>query len=284
MPTNGVVTAPSAVKPSHGLFSVADVDKHGQTDSHWIEGFYVESVACGTKAESLVLCDPAKNTIFDNTSGDTFYRVMGFNILETWACENSVGYKAIDRRKTVRDQLEAITEYAVEQELWLGNAAQQDDNTIPASRWLTAAEDVTPTPGTAVKPKVALALLEQAFAEANPGMQATIHITPLLATVLDESITRSDREPLMTSVGSKVAISRGGDGSEGPHSGGSATKHWIYITGPVHVDLGVDELITQSASEFVDPVTNKVSYVAERPAAVYFDGCAWFGVLADATL
>lgn len=286
MPFNGVVTADTADAPSYGLFSVADVQKRTTSETHWIDGFYVESALCGSKAEAITICAPAEDwsTIFDNTGADVFYHVTAFTILETYACENSIGINAIDRRLTVRDQLEAITEYAVEQELWLGTSAQLDDSPIPAERWLVGAQDATPTPGTAVKPRLALALVEQAFAAANPGVQATIHVTPLIASILGDGVLTPDGDTLYTTQGSKVAISRGGDGDSGPHSGGSASKHWIYATGPVHVDLGTDELITSSMSEIVNAVTNKVTYVAERPAAVYFDGCAWFGVLADATL
>jgi hypothetical protein len=286
MPDTGVVTAPKVDAPSYGLFSVADVQKRSQADSHWVDGFYVETAVCSSKAEAITICAPTSdwNTIFDNTGGSPFFHVAAFTILETYECENSIGINAIDRRKTVREQLEAISEFAVEQELWLGTSAQLDAGVIPADRWLTGATDATPTPGTAIKPRVALALVEQAFAEANPGIQATIHVTPLIAAILGDGVFTDEGGVLYTTQGSKVAISRGGDGDEGPHTGGSATKHWIYATGPVHVDLGADELITSSMSEIVNAVTNKVTYVAERPAAVYFDGCAWFGVLADATL
>lgn len=283
---DGVTTADDLVEPSYGLFSAARVQEHGDGDSHWVDGYFVESTACGINAQSMPLCTAAGGwtEIFDNSASGNFFHVAPFGILELFECENSIGYYAIDRRKTAVDHLEAVTEFAVEQELWLGTNAQQDTNPIPAERWLAAATDVTTTPGTALKPRLALALVEDAFYAANPGVQATIHMTPLIAAVLGDGVFTPDDGKLVTTGGSVVAINRSGNGAVGPVAGGGTTKHWIYATGPVHVDLGVEKLITSSASEIVNVETNTVTYAAERPAAVYFDGCAWFGVLADATL
>jgi hypothetical protein len=125
--------------------------------------------------------------------------------------------------------------------------------------------------------------VEQNFANNNPGVQATIHLTPLMAIALRNWI-KEDGGKLYTKAGSLVTINRAVSGTSGPQAGTAPTEIWIYATGPVHVDLGSDELITVSASEIVNSVTNKVTYAAERPAAVYFDGCSWFGALADATL
>lgn len=283
MAFNGVVTADSPVAPDYGLFSVARVQNRGSGDEHWVSGYSVETVLCGSSTQTFPVCAPANEWVDTFVGGaDQFFNVVPFAILETWACENSVGYNAVDRRATVVRQLKNSTEYAVERELWIGTNAQTDTNDIPAERWLANAQNVTQ--GGAVRAALALALVEQAFYENNPGVQATIHMTPLVAAVLNGQGLQEENDKIFTFNGSRVAISRGGIGEEGPAAGGSDTAHWVYATGPVHVDLGSDELITVSASEIVDAKTNKVAYVAERPAAVYFDGCSWFGALADATL
>lgn len=285
---NGVVKGDRLPEPSYGLFSVARVQKRGSSDEHWMDGYFVETDACGGHTQIIPQCTATDDEwieVIDNSDGAPFIHVVSFGILETFECENSIGFNAVDRRATAVDLLDRVSEFSVERELWLGDNAQTDSSPWPAERWLAGATDVTPTAGTAVKANLALALVEQAFAQANPGVQATIHVTPLIATILDsQGAFEKDGDRLFTPNGSLVAITRGGVGDEGPHSGGSDTNHWIYATGPVHVDLGSEELITTSASEIVNPVTNKITVVAERPAAVYFDGCAWFGALADATL
>jgi hypothetical protein len=286
MAYNGVVTADRLVDPSYGLFSVAKVVNHGARDEHWIGGFFVETETCGRITDLLPLCNSTDDTpvsLLDGSADSMFFHVVSFVILAKYECENSIGFNAIDRRATVVKQLKAVTEFSVEHELWGGDVAQQDANPIPAERYLANATDVTPTPGTAVAPLLALGLVEQDFANNNPGVQATVHLTPLMAIALRNWI-KEDGGKLYTKAGSLVTINRGHAGDTGPHTGGTATKNWIYATGPVHVDLGSDELITVSESEIVNSVTNKVTYAAERPAAVYFDGCSWFGALADATL
>ncbi len=284
MVSNGVYQAPDADAPLNGLFSVAEVVEHGSRDEHWIGGYTVESDICGTKIRTLPLCtatDTDAIDVFDNSDAERFFHVMGFGIIATIECNNSVGFNATDGRARVVEKVVDATEYAVEQEIWHGDIAQRDaDTQTTPSRWLTNATSVS---STGVKPKVALGLVESAFGRANPGVRATIHITPMIAAVLGNDLDERGGK-LYTSNGSMVAINRGGDGESGPAAGGSATKHWIYATGPVHVDLGNEELITVSPGDVVNSKTNAVIYAAERPAAVYFDGCEWFGALADATL
>lgn len=284
MVTNGVYPAPEAVAPKNGLFSVAEVVEHGSRDEHWIGGYTVESDICGTTIRTLPLCVATDTTavdVFDNSDGDRFFHVMGFGVIATIECINSIGFNAVDGRAKVVQKVVDATEYAVEKELWYGDIAQRDaDTQTEPSRWLMNATSVS---STGVKAKVALGLVEDAFARANPGVRATIHITPLIAAILGNDLDE-DNNKWYTSNGSLVAINRGGDGADGPAAGGSDTKHWIYATGPVHVDLGSEELITVSPADAVNSKTNAVIYAAERPAAVYFDGCEWFGALADATL
>lgn len=282
MASNGIVTAERPVAPAYGLFSVARVKNRGERDEHWIEGFTVETDTCGITVNTLPLCASTADwhEAVNNSDGSRFFHVPSFGILGTWECDNSIGINAVDRRATVVRQLELVTEFAVEQELWSGHLMQGDTDDFAGDRYLTQAERV----GTgAYKAKVALGLVEQAFAANNPGVQATIHITPLVLSIMDHTFDEKDGH-LITENGSLIYVNRGGDPDVGPASGGSETKHWIYATGPVYVELGSKELITTSASESVNAKTNQVRYTAERPAAVYFDGCSWYGALADATL
>lgn len=285
MAFNGVVEADSHEGPAYGLFSAATVKE--TNEPHWFLGFNVENDDCGYNLDGMPKCHPSNeyNSIFDNSSGDRFFYVAPFGILQTLECDNSVGIKSIDRGALAVKQLSNASEYAVEKELWDGLNAQDDDspNDNP-SRWLSAATDVTPTPGTAIKPLVALGLVEQSFANNNPGVRATIHLSPLMAAVLKNSFKEEDGVLYSKSTGSIVTVNHGSTGQVGPVAGSSATKHWIYATGPVHVMLGGEELITDSLSSAVDTEDNSTIFTAERPAAVWFEGCGWYGALADSTL
>lgn len=282
----GVFEAEKLPAPSYGLFSVADVDITGITNSKWLSGFFAESEACGYVTDIYPTCNSVADdpeTISDNSAGDLFSHIVGFGIHETFECDNTVGIKAVDRRAKILQKIDSISEFAVERELWEGLAAQQDDNPTPATKWLANATDLTASLGGPADPFVVLGVLETEFAQSNPGIQATVHMSPLIATVLKNSLKAVDGK-LYTKTGSLVAISRGGVPESGPSAGGDITIHWVYITGPVHVKLGSEELITSTYSEIVNSVNNSVIYAAERPAAVYFDGCVWYGALADATL
>lgn len=287
MPYNGIETADVTTAPSYGLFNVAEVHDRGASDSNWIAGFSVESTACVGTISAETLCQTSDAGLIDifDSSGDPYFNVVAFNIIETIKCNNSIGFNAVDYRAVALDKIKTISEYAVEAELWSGTAAQRDTQDEPANRWLTGATDVTPTAGTGVSPEIAVALVEQNFARNNPGIQATIHISPLIASLIETGFFDSKDGVLRTASGSLVTISRGGDGVTGPKSGsGGVLEHWVYATGPVHVEIGSEELITVSPAEIVNSKNNEVTYVAARPAAVYFDGCGWYGALADASL
>ena len=285
MPYNGIETADNTTAPFYGLFNVAEVHDRGASDSNWIAGFSVESSACVGTITAETLCQTSNTGLIEifEGSGEAYFNVVAFNIIETIKCGNSIGFNAIDYRAVAAEKVKSVSEYAVEAELWSGLAAQRDTQDEPASRWLAAATDVTPTSGTGVSPEVAVALVEQNFARNNPGIQATIHITPLIASMIESGFFDSKDGVLRTASGSLVTVSRGGDGVTGPEDGGDL-EHWVYATGPVHVEIGSEELITVSPAEIVNSKNNEVTYVAARPAAVYFDGCGWYGALADASL
>jgi hypothetical protein len=155
-----------------------------------------------------------------------------------------------------------------------------------------AATDVTggslDTGGAPVKPQVGIALLEQALASCGPGMQGVIHIPANLGATLigpnDEPI--SDSDPLHTINGNLIAVGNGYDG-RGPGETDPPDdwfRPWVYATGPVFVDLGPGELVTPEWGSAVDPRTNEMSFIAVRPASVYWDGCCHFAVQVDIRL
>jgi hypothetical protein len=60
--------------------------------------------------------------------------------------------------------------------------------------------------------------------------------------------------------------------------------HYMYATGPVFVHLGSEELVTVSEDQAVNPQTNEMVMVAERPASVHWDGCCHFAQQVDVRL
>lgn len=274
MAYRGVVQADKLAAPEHGLFSVAKVQKHSGSDEHWIGGFYVETDACGLTVQHIPLCKAGEDwvDVFDNSDGARFFKADGFGILETLACDNSVGFRVAEKRAQVIRHLEAVTEFSVEHELYYGEMqAETDDQPDAEDRVLIQVS----SSGAYSSAENALAVLEHLFYTNNPGVRATIHVTPLAATLLAASgaVDKVGDQLITVGNGSLVTVNR----AMGAAVEVTAAQP-MYATGPVHVDLGADELITVSASEMVNPSTNQVVVTAERPAAVYFDGCAPFMV------
>lgn len=274
MAFKGVVQADKLVAPEHGLFSVAKVQKHSGSDDHWVSGFYVESDACGLTVKHIPICTAGEDwvDVFDNSDGSRFFKADSFGILETLACDNSVGFKVAEKRAQVIRHLEAVTEYAVEYELYNGDMQAEDDDQPDAEDRVLIQVTTSGAYGNATD---SLGVLEQLFYGDNPGVRATIHVTPLVAAQLGAAGAVRDEDGKLVTVGngSLVTVNR----AMGKMVAVTAAQP-MYATGPVHVDLGSDELVTVSASEMVNPTTNEVVVTAERPAAVYFDGCSPFMV------
>ena len=115
-------------------------------------------------------------------------------------------------------------------------------------------------------------------------------MSPLVSSALEDGFSavkdeEFDKTRLRTAAGNLVSVGAGYDG-RGPGEGAPTDKfvHWMYATGPVHVVLGSEELITVDATQALDTRTNEMTYAAERPAAVYTDGCCQLAVKIDIRL
>lgn len=288
MPNKGVFPAAKLSPAPFGLFSVADVQRHGTRDEHWIEHFSQESESCAFDASLVDVCGAETPIqIFDSSDARRWIDVHPFGIIAKDECL-SIGWSVQDREARVKRQLELITEKAVETELWNGLYLQawntSEGVTTNTGMYLSSTSSTTLNGGTAVKPKIGLALLEQALAECSTGFQGTIHMSPLLAATLGVELKLED-DHLITSTGNKVVIGAGYDG-RGPGASAPTNDftHWIYATGPMFVHLGTNELITVSVDQAINPSTNEMTYVAERPASVHWDGCCHFAVQVDIRL
>lgn len=128
-----------------------------------------------------------------------------------------------------------------------------------------AAPDVTPTPGTAVKPTVALALLEGHAASRYAGVP-TIHASRGLASMLAHlGAVEKSGDGFVTKMGSKLVAGGGYDSpSNGPTGAApSAGNLWMYASGEVTVARS--ELIVAEAMDYAANVLNTLierEYVA----------------------
>lgn len=199
-----------------------------------------------------------------------------------------------DYESIAKNYLELGQQKAVERELWSGALAQQQaavwvtgDHQGEAfpNKWLasTDATDVTPIPGTPVKTKHALALLEKALGDCGLGVKGVIHATCDVASTLGLNLKVKD-DALITTLGNSVVAGVGYTGSSPAGTLPVGTAVWMYATGPVTVRLGPITATPDDRSQSVDTRVNTVHVYSSRPAAVTWDSCCHFAVLVDLAL
>jgi len=284
MAFKGVFPAAKLTPAPFGLLSVADVTRHSGADEHWVKQFDQESEACAFDAAIIDVCGAVEPVqVFDTEDDDLrWIQVNPFGIIAADRCL-TVGWSAQDRKARVLRQLELITPKALETELWSGVYRRELEG-AETGMYLSSTAATT-VEGNAQKPKVGLALLEQALAECSTGFQGVIHLPPLVGTMIGMDMQR-DGDQLTSANGNSIVIGTGYD-RRGPGDDSaptSKTQSWIYATGPVFVHLGADELVTVTPDQAVDPKTNESTWVAERPASVHWDGCCHFAVKVDVGL
>lgn len=143
----------------------------------------------------------------------------------------------------------------------------------------TNVDDLTPTPGTAVSPGIALSILEEAIgAECRAGM---IGATPATIAALQAFPIggESDRR-LITANGTPVYSADGLIGIETADlAATTGTEAWMVAHGPVDVYLG--PTVTQNVRSSLDRSDNALVFRAERYVLSVWDTALQAAVLVD---
>lgn len=278
VPTAGLEVAP------FGILSPATTT-FNENDSFWTAGFTFEASDAGVKVSngSIVGVTPAVSVVvIDNTdSKDRFKTYLPFDIQASIKV-STFGTTPAEIEASAKTALDVVTQKAIEAEFWNGDVAKllTSDND---NRFLASAQsvDVTPTPGTAVKVRYGLALLEQAIAGSPAGAQGLIHVTRDVATALR---LNADGTTLLTDLETPV-VAGVGYSKKGPTGAtASAGKAWMYATGPVSVRLGPTTITPSKLNQAVNVSINDIEYFADRPAAVTWATSDSYAVLVDLTL
>lgn len=133
-----------------------------------------------------------------------------------------------------------------------------------------------------------LAVLEQGLADCAPAGAATIHVSPLMATVLrSQQLIEPEGVNLRTITGSLVIVDAGytGSGPTTPDTPGSAADQWMYGTGTIFALLGpVDVLPDPDRYDLaMDRSVNLIEWRAESLDLAMWDGCCHLAVEIDPT-
>lgn len=303
MAFKGLMPAVDLVAPTFGLEAGATVVRHGESDQTWGAGFEQEQGLCGIRGEFWTWCgagltpntynpatgagaggdnpatitDPARSHDLTGDEGESQERwqwVQPFLVQAEDSCGGTLHAKRPETKEHLLEVLEFLSIKAAERELWTGASD-------PDSKALTRDYDPVGGPGNDPPPKVALALVEDAMAACLPGVQGTIHLTPAIAALLENSLHEEDGK-LITFSGSRVIV---GAGYAGQTAGG---KSAIFGTGPVVAHFGPTSMVTEELAQMMrttDPddsnaphgPRNEFVLRAERLVAVTFDGCCHVG-------
>jgi len=281
----------SAEPAPYGLLSPATTVVHDHTD-HWAGGFDYQTDDCGVEVTLLGTCSSSVSATAVEDNGSPIFRsYIPFEVQVAVKC-STMGTTPEEQEKRARDALKACAQKAIEFEFWTGTLAKVaaadpswdvDTKGAYPNRYLASSDalDVTPTPGTGVKSKQGLALLEQALADCGCGIQGTIHAPRDVASALGIK-PKDDR--IYTNLGNLVVAGAGysNTGPDGTPAG--AGKKWMYATGPVTVRLGDPMVVPDKQSQAVDIQKNTIVYRASQPAAVTWNSCCHAAVLVDLAL
>lgn len=278
VPTAGIVSSP------FGILSPATSTYEYDT-GHWTSGitYAIEDAGVVVKLGSIVGATPIKSVSVINNSAETdrYDQYYPFDIQASVKL-STFGVNPEDIEKNVTNALDIVTQKALEIEFWEGKAAQlltvENDNRYLAS---DVSKDVTPNPGTGVKPRQGQALLEQAIAKSPLGGLGVLHAPKLVASTLK---VKPEGKTLKTNLGTPVVAGTGystlgPDGQPAP-----AGMAWMYATGPVTVHLGTTTVTPPQLSQAVNTKVNTIEYFVSRPAAITWATRDSYAVLIDLSL
>ena len=285
----GVFPAGELVPAPCGILSVARTTNHTgrEYDERWVRGFDQEFDTLPSYVRLLTVNDATvtDGLLSDNQSDARDLRYVPFFIdVEDFA--STFGINGDDRFLRITNELEAVTQKALEFEYWEGKAAQGLISTSPDvydagvnNFYLSRSGAATIPVSGAFAPQISLMYLEQAISNSPTGESGVIHMTRDIASILGSRLIYKkgdDEYPgrVMTRLGTPVVIGSGYTGNGPIGATGAAasdTNKWMYATSSVEAHLGKIEIVDEDLASGVDATINDMRLKAYRPAAVFSD-------------
>ncbi len=246
----------------------------------WISGMELGCNSCTYTLRTFDPCDPDPNSGSVIVQGDPGavrssreYTPFGIDVIDSFS---TFGFGALDVNEQGQEIIEVATIKAVEREFWTGAAIPDNPHLAQPS-----ATNITPAAG-AVKLKVGVALLEQAFADCAAGSTGVIHMTRYAGSLFGTSGGDEEGVPTRTGFGNIVVPGIGYTGTGPTGAAPAAGRTWLYGTGPITVRLSDPVVVPESPSiGGVNTMNNTRTYRAQRFAAVTLDGCCHYAVEVD---
>jgi len=287
MAFGGTVPPRKLVPASCGLLSVADVSEVGASDEQWVRGFQYEWETRPT-VRLLTINDvdtTANGGVLSSFAANqqNYDRYIPF-FIEVDDARSMFDLPGEDRFSKVLRQINAVSQKAIERELWDGPAAKSE---ATSNIYLTKTSLATVAHAGTHKPETALAHLEDSLSNSPTGEAGVIHMTRDVASLLWDRLvlhTEGSKQYLTTILGTPVSIGMGytGNGPVGDvNAAASVTNRWMFASGPVSVVIGAEEVVNDTLAQGANATINDMRIKAFRPAAVYFDPSTVYTVRVD---
>lgn len=275
-----VVVAPRASVPPHSLIRAAVTGTAVDGEDGWERGLvYAPETPGGYRA--FTRCSDA--TYADLPAGATpTVDYEPWELQVEHACHSTFGYDRDTLDAELARALESTESYAIARELWQGDltaaAATAGDITADERNLALVIGPTVLNGGTAVAPKHAVGILEDALGDALRGQQAYLHVSRRVQPLLGD-LTR-DGNLLTTRVGNLV-VADAGYPNTAPGGGAPALNvGWLYGTGTVVVRRSAPFPPSRDG-EVIDTATNTLTLRTGRVVAATFDRSAHFAVPID---
>jgi hypothetical protein len=285
---NGVVTAPKIVPSALGLLA-AFKPENAPSEDQWVRGFSQEWQGTVQYLTNWDDTDTTSDVLVNDATVNYYDEIKPF-FIEVDETRSTLGFLGIDRMERIKNQLEAMTQKAMEVELWDGTIRKGEGHDNKA---LSDASATVVNGGNALSPRRALALLEfEAGQVSHAGEQGVIHMTrdvySLLTSVGDVFMYDEDEKRVKTLNGTPVVVGSGYSGTgpdEASNNTASVTNKWMYATGSVKTYLGDVDVVNDNLAQGYDVSgnANDIRIKAIRPAATYFSTTIHLAVRVDLT-
>lgn len=278
LPTAGLEVSP------FGLLGPATT-VYTENSDYWTSGLTYEINDAGIVVENHVIFggdqQDGVNVVDNSANPDNFKTYFPFDVRASIQV-STFGNTPASVQANAENALAIVEQKAIETEFWNGDIAKlltaDNDNRYLAS---AATIDLTPTPGTAVKPRYGQALLEGALGDSPTGAEGVIHATREVASILK---VKKDGGALRTNLGTAV-VAGAGYSNKGPSGANApAGTRWMYATGPVTVRRGSLHIVPEKVNQSVDVRVNTIKYFVDRPVAVTWSTTNSYAVLVDLSL
>lgn len=272
-----VVTPPAIQPPRVSLLASAEEVTDG---ARWTAGLTFEPYGCGYNGGKMPVC-VTDDTEYDDKSFASEHRVVEVEPFVAWygdSCSTAT-FRSRDFADRASRAFLAAESALIAHELWTGEITSSEGYPNP---YLTdgGATDL----GSGVPAGIALALLQQALADAIPG-RGMIHATRDVAGLWYEAGGIRREGALLLDAFDNIIVADAGYPGTGPNGEArDVTNAYAYATDLVQVRRDGQVRLLPGADDYaaaMDRDTNLIEWRAERIVTAYWSGCAHIGIGVD---